>query len=521
MSPDVKSLDDFLPAFPLPAGVLSEDAYLRRLVFKRAETWWPPKPPVSILFRLHRELDVICRWCPRLFLILDDLAKAAHDHGIAFSLNQGEQCGCVTLRALGLAPCDPTERELLFEPFLNPDFGEQRPSLFTVKTDKPGRDWMIVYLTRKYGADHVPCLTRKIRLVAAGDHPVVAECLRETNGLLLYREQLAEIIHIMSGRPLAWAMGVCEHLADRRQEAGEEDWIAFLDSATSNPVCRIGEWKEESALRTYLESLWPEWQRAAVHLVSQAHVACADPLPRTPTLRKVVGEVTIADIAEALRCGDRVAIVMRHAERVPVSSRAAGAKPIHERDRPITDCGRRRADALGFALFEYCRGYSSRVYSGVDACCQQTALELAKHSGQNISLDYFLGNGSPFFGDMDDYSSLVKAGHFHESVNDYFKVGVQSGFRDFASAGETFERHLWEDFSDRLGVFVTHDVNVACFLAGHGVCSRFDFQNWPHDLDAAVAFLGRYGHARYGVMRAPRDSSAMSERSEIVRNVYW
>lgn len=522
MSDGIKSLDESLPEFPLPAGARSEDVYLRQLVLKGAELRWRPKPSVGIFMRLHRELAIIYRCCPRLSLILDDLVKAAQGHGVAVSLNQGPQCGCAVLYALGHLPCDPNAHDLLFESFLNPDFVEQKPPLFTVKTDKSGRDWMIGYLTRKYGADHIPCLTRKIRLDATAVHPVIEECLRETNGLLLYREQLAEIIHIMANRPLAWAVGIYEHLVDPTHDIFEVDRIAFINDAAANPVCRVGEWEEESSLRAYLESLWTEWGRVAGRLVSQAHVACADPLPRTPTLRKTVGEVSVADIAEALRCGDRVAIVMCHAGRVS-ASRPAGDFPasLSDPDRPITDRGRQKADAFGFALFEHCRGYDARVYAGVSTSCQQTAVELAKHSGQNFLLDFFLGDGSPFFGDKTDYFKLIEAGHFHESVNDYFKTGVQQGFTEFAPAMDAFESHLWKDGHERLGVYVTHSVNVACLLAGWGVCSRFDFQNWPFGFDAAVAFLGRYGHARYGIMRSPRDRLTTPGRAEVVQNVYW
>ncbi len=52
-----------------------------------------------------------------------------------------------------------------------------------------------------------------------------------------------------------------------------------------------------------------------------------------------------------------------------------------------------------------------------------------------------------------------------------------------------------------LKVYVTHDINVGCFLAGRGVVTRFEDHSWSHYLDAAVAFLGRNGHARYGFLR--------------------
>ena len=45
------------------------------------------------------------------------------------------------------------------------------------------------------------------------------------------------------------------------------------------------------------------------------------------------------------------------------------------------------------------------------------------------------------------------------------------------------------------------DANVAAFLAGRGVVTRFEDYNWPGFMDAAVAFIGPCGRARYGYMR--------------------
>ena len=66
------------------------------------------------------------------------------------------------------------------------------------------------------------------------------------------------------------------------------------------------------------------------------------------------------------------------------------------------------------------------------------------------------------------------------------------------------EKELWEgDWCNphQLNIFVTHDICVGCFLAGRKVITHFDESNWPKFLDAAVAFLGRNGRARYGYMR--------------------
>ena len=222
------------------------------------------------------------------------------------------------------------------------------------------------------------------------------------------------------------------------------------------------------------------------------------------TTRKVVGEVSFADIAEALRCGDRVAIVVRHAERPPLPPN----DPTFGTDLPLTRRGRREAAAFGRSLFEYCRGYDAWVSAGASTRCQQTALEISTHvvpDGQGISLDSVLGSESPFFGAVSDRLKIADAGNSRNALNEYFRTGRLKGYNDLFEATDAFERHLWENGrgSVRLDIYVTHDVNVACSLAGRGVVSQFDDNTWPGYLDAAVAFLGKYGHVRYGVMRAP------------------
>ncbi len=503
MKNEIEMSDESLPAFPLPAGVQSEADYLRQRVLKWVGLRWRQKPSVEVFLRLHRELDVICRRCPRLFLILDDLKNAAGDSFIPLALNQGAQCGCLTLYALGLICCDPTERGLLFERFMNPASDERGLPVVTAKTDAQGRDWVLAYLERKYGASQVPRILAGFNLVVESVHPIVEECLRETNGLLLYQEQLAEQLHAIGGRPIEWAMETLRSLADEATSC-DKCKGEFVEGALANAMFRTGEWKEEKCARDYLDSLWTEWRGKAGSLVLYAHVVCTDRTPRFPTTRKVIGAVSFADIAEALRCGDRVAIVMRHAERPPLPPN----DPTFGRDLPLTRRGRREADAFGFALFECCRGYDAWVSAGASTRCQQTAQEISKHAvqgGQAISLDHIMGCGSPFFGDVSDRLKLADAGNSRCALNEYFRTGKQSGYNDLFEATDAFERHIWEDSYGpvQFEIYVTHDVNVACFLAGRGVIPQFDDSTWPKYLDAAVAFLGKYGHARYGVMRSP------------------
>jgi len=53
-----------------------------------------------------------------------------------------------------------------------------------------------------------------------------------------------------------------------------------------------------------------------------------------------------------------------------------------------------------------------------------------------------------------------------------------------------------------LTVAVTHDINVASFLAGRGVVMEFFEESWPYYLDAAVVIVDVNGEREYGVLRA-------------------
>lgn len=451
MATPVEAFYEPLPSFPLPEGSATETDYLKHLVLMGADRTWQPKPSIDTLLRLHRELDIICRGYPRYFLILNDLAKAARDHGVRFTLNQGAQCGCTVLYALGLTSHDPAKHGLPFEQFINPDFAEHWLPDIDTRTDANGREWIVSYLVRKYGITHVARIAGYARGVVLtkkdmGDilpvtadpatgilttqcpvkdllmanvvkfdfdaesiHPIVEECLRETNGILLYQEQLAEMLHIISGQPLSWAMWTMRNLAIKKLDICEKRKISFVDGALANPMFRIGEWEDESAARAYLDGLWNEWYKFANRLIMYTHIACADPVPRIPTTRTVIGEVSLADIANALHRGERVGIVMRHAERPPLPPN----DPTFGKDLPITESGRKQADAFGLALFEYCRGFETCIHAGASIRCQQTAVEIAKYANQSIALDFFLGSGSPFFAPF-----LRSAGpqHSHASV---------------------------------------------------------------------------------------------------------
>ena len=92
----------------------------------------------------------------------------------------------------------------------------------------------------------------------------------------------------------------------------------------------------------------------------------------------------------------------------------------------------------------------------------------------------------------------------HGRLNEYYRVGTQLGYRPLAPATDAFEDWLTETSrlsGQPLTVAVTHDINVASFLAGRGVVTSFTNETWPHYLDAAVIMLDGLGYAEYGFLK--------------------
>ena len=114
-----------------------------------------------------------------------------------------------------------------------------------------------------------------------------------------------------------------------------------------------------------------------------------------------------------------------------------------------------------------------------------------------------LGGESPFFGSLDERMALIAEGRYLERLNEYFRNGVQLGYKPLEAATAKMEEclcRLWDDGA-QLVVAVTHDINVASFLAGRGVEKEFDRRSWPHYLDAAVVVRKADGEMRYGCLR--------------------
>ena len=132
-----------------------EFEYLDSLVWKGAKKRWGDPLPAETEERLQFELKTIREMgFPGYFLIVQDYIRAAREEcGVWVGPGRGSAAGSAVAYALGITNVDPLKYDLLFERFLNPD----RISMpdIDVDFDDAGRERVLDYVTRKYGADHV------------------------------------------------------------------------------------------------------------------------------------------------------------------------------------------------------------------------------------------------------------------------------------------------------------------------------------------------------------------------------
>ena len=195
----------------------------------------------------------------------------------------------------------------------------------------------------------------------------------------------------------------------------------------------------------------------------------------------------------ALDGGGRVTILVRHAERPALEpgDRTFGAS------LPLTANGWRDAQNFGIMLARELRPKSVAFYAGgtfrtlQTACGMAMGLDLAEAGARierKVRLADFLGSESPFFGSVEERMSLAAQGHYHERLNDYFRNGVQRGYKPLKAAADIMEHLLAALHDDAwpLVVAVTHDINIAAFLAARGAVDSFTDDTWPGYLDAAI-----------------------------------
>ncbi|MGA0919874.1 MAG: DNA polymerase III subunit alpha, partial [Gemmatimonadaceae bacterium] len=112
----------FVPAFPLPKGVKSENELLVKLATAGAKRRYGTPLPAEVQERLDYELGVITKTgYAGYFLITADFIQAARDRGIPVGPGRGSAAGSLVAYATGITNVCPLKFDLLFERFLNPE----------------------------------------------------------------------------------------------------------------------------------------------------------------------------------------------------------------------------------------------------------------------------------------------------------------------------------------------------------------------------------------------------------------
>ncbi len=224
--------ENFLPAFPVPEGV-SVDAHLRAEarsgLERRLRTAGGEPAAAREVYdeRLAHELDVIATMgFAGYFLIVADFIRWAKANGIPVGPGRGSGAGSLVAYALGITDLDPIRYDLLFERFLNPE----RVSMpdFDVDFCMEGRDRVIEYVAKRYGADRVAQI---ITYGSMNARAVVRDVGRVLGHPYGFVDRIAKLIPFELGMTLEKALEQEEEL--RRLSESDEEVRGILELARS------------------------------------------------------------------------------------------------------------------------------------------------------------------------------------------------------------------------------------------------------------------------------------------------
>ncbi len=221
-----------LPEFPTPAGVSLEDhlvAAAEAGLAGRLERLYPEAAERERAAPRYRERlgfetrTIVQMGYAGYFLIVADFINWARSNGVPVGPGRGSGAGSLVAYALGITDLDPLRYDLLFERFLNPE----RVSMpdFDIDFCQDGRDRVIDYVKRKYGAESVSQIATFGTMAAKA---VVRDVARVMEWSYTRADELAKLIPFQPGRliTLEMAREMEPRLAER--EANEEDTRELL-----------------------------------------------------------------------------------------------------------------------------------------------------------------------------------------------------------------------------------------------------------------------------------------------------
>ncbi len=143
-----------LPNYDVPEEFETHYDYFKKLCDDGIKKRYGENPSEEVLKRAEYELGVIKKMgYVDYFLIVWDFIHYAKTHNIPVGPGRGSGAGSIIAYAIEITDIDPIKYGLLFERFLNPE----RISMpdFDVDFCYEHRQYVIDYVSRKYGHDHV------------------------------------------------------------------------------------------------------------------------------------------------------------------------------------------------------------------------------------------------------------------------------------------------------------------------------------------------------------------------------
>lgn len=212
------------PNLEIP-GKTPEEAF-RDVVHEGIERRKLEKTPEA-LARIEYELKIINdKGYPKYLLIVTDLLRYAHEHGILTNV-RGSVAGSLVSYLAGITNINPLEYKLPFERFLNPD----RPSAPDIDMDFADnrRDEVIEYARQKYGHDHVAQIGTFGTMMARG---AVRDVTRALGFSYALGDQIAKLIPLgAQGFPMTIARAKKESPEFKELYDSDTDTKTILDMA--------------------------------------------------------------------------------------------------------------------------------------------------------------------------------------------------------------------------------------------------------------------------------------------------
>jgi DNA polymerase-3 subunit alpha len=216
-----------LPQFPTPPGVSLEEhlaATAEAGLGRRLEQLFPDAGERERAAPRYRERlafetrTIVQMGFAGYFLIVADFINWAKSNGVPVGPGRGSGAGSLVAYSLGITDLDPIRYDLLFERFLNPE----RVSMpdFDVDFCQDGRDRVIDYVKRKYGAESVSQIATFGTMAAKA---VVRDVARVLEWSYSRADELAKLIPFQPGKLITLAMArEMEPRLAERERADEE-----------------------------------------------------------------------------------------------------------------------------------------------------------------------------------------------------------------------------------------------------------------------------------------------------------